>query len=297
MRTHEGDSFIIQFVYTPPLSGYDTAMKPTTRHHYSHHGHAKKPITLFGRFSLLVVMPAILIIVSLIVLGLHPQILSLHSSIPWSQLFSGMGVTFVRLVAAYILALIIGIPLAILTQTNPRVEQFLLPVFDILESVPVLVFFPVVIVFFIQLNLLNSAAIFIIFVNMLWNIVFSVIGGLKAIPRDIFSVAHVFRVRSWRYISQILVPAIFPSIVTGSILAWAEGWNMIIVAEVLHTYVPATVSVHDLFGIGSILVNASANSQQGIFLAAVSIIIAGIMILNLFVWQKLLKYSERFKFD
>jgi NitT/TauT family transport system permease protein len=132
---------------------------------------------------------------------------------------------------------------------------------------------------------------------MLWNIVFNVIGGLKAIPRDIYSVAHVFKITGIKKLFKITLPAVFPTIVTGSILAWAEGWNMIIVAEVLQTYVPSTLQVQNLFGIGSILVDASAQNHQLVFLACVGIIVGSIMLLNLFVWQRLLKYSERFTFE
>lgn len=205
--------------------------------------------------------------------------------------------TLYRLVTAYILAIIIGIPLAMLATKNKKIEEFLLPVFDVLESIPVLVFFPVVIIFFIKMNMLNSAAIFIIFLNMLWNIVFSAIGGLKSIPKDIFYVAKAFKISGLSYFIKIILPAIFPVLVTGSILAWAEGWNMIIVAEVLRTYVPSSIAVPDLYGIGSTLVNASTSGDTLRFIICVFFIIFSIIILNLFVWQKLLKYSEKFKFE
>lgn len=267
------------------------------RHHYSHHGHARKRISAFKRINLHVVVPVVLIIVSAVIIGFRYSLLGYLGTLPWATLFLALGATFLRLLTAYILALIIGIPLAIWTQSSPRTEEMLLPVFDILESVPVLVFFPVVVIGFIHLGLLNSAAIFIIFLNMLWNIVFNVIGGLKAIPRDIYSVAHVFKITGIKKLFKITLPAVFPTIVTGSILAWAEGWNMIIVAEVLQTYVPSTLQVQNLFGIGSILVDASAQNHQLIFLACVGIIVGSIMLLNLFVWQRLLKYSERFTFE
>lgn len=271
----------------------------TTHHYYPHHGHSKKKFSLSARINTHIIIPVVLIIISIVIIGINHafSISSLGSSIPWSHLLVALGATFVRLVIAYILALVIGIPLALWTQVGPKTEEFLLPIFDLLESVPVLVFFPVVIIFFIHLNLLNSAAIFIIFLNMLWNVVFNVIGGIKAIPKDIFSVAHVFHISGFKKLFKIILPAVFPTVVTGSILAWAEGWNMIIVAEVLQTYIPSSLQVNNLFGIGSILVDASAQNNQSIFLACVIIIVASITLLNLFVWQKLLRYSERFKFE
>lgn len=271
----------------------------TTHHYYSHHGHSKKKFSLPARINTHLVIPVVLIIISIIIIGINHafSISSLGSTVPWAHLLVALGATFIRLVIAYILALVIGIPLALWTQLSPKTEEFLLPIFDLLESVPVLVFFPVVIIFFIHLNLLNSAAIFIIFLNMLWNIVFNVIGGVKAIPKDIFSVAHVFHISGIKKLFKIILPAVFPTVVTGSILAWAEGWNMIIVAEVLQTYIPSSLQVNNLFGIGSTLVDASAQNNQSLFLACVIIIVASIIILNLFVWQKLLRYSERFKFE
>jgi NitT/TauT family transport system permease protein len=95
----------------------------------------------------------------------------------------------------------------------------------------------------------------------------------------------------------VILPAIFPELVTGSILAFAQGWNLIIVAEVIHTYLPHGTSSQDLFGIGSILVNASATGQTDMFIACIAVMIAVIGCINYFVWQKLIHYSEQFKFE
>ncbi len=259
--------------------------------HYTRHGH-KHPVTLFQKFNLVVVIPVVLILVSALILGFH---FSRLSGVPWGTLIAASGATLLRMFLAYLAAVIIAVPLALWTQTSRRAEQFLLPVFDVLESVPVLVFFPVVIVFFIKLNFLTLAAIFVMFVSMLWTIVFNVISGYKAIPQDLFSVAHVFKIKGWRYYFEIVLPALFPSVIVGSLLAWAGGWNIIIVAEVLHTYVSSPV--RDLFGIGSILVNASAGNDRSLFIGAVIVIVATIALLNLVIWQKLLGLGERFKFE
>jgi NitT/TauT family transport system permease protein len=280
---------------------YKSIFKQYTRtmshHHYAHHTGIKKRITWIHRFNTTFLIALMLVVISASILGLNESLRTIFFHIPWIYLLKALSVTLLRLVGAYVLAVVLGIGLALWAQSSPLAEELLLPLFDTLESVPVLVFFPVVVVFFIHLGLLNSAAIFIIFLNMLWNIVFNVIGGLKAIPQDIFSVAHVFHIRGIKKLFTILLPALVPSLVTGSLLAWAEGWNMIIVAEVLQTYVPSSLAVHNLFGIGSILVDASAQGTSTLFIGAVGIIILTIMLLNIFVWQKLLKYSEKFSFE
>jgi NitT/TauT family transport system permease protein len=123
---------------------------------------------------------------------------------------------------------------------------------------------------------------------MLWNIVFPVIGGLQTIPDDIKSAALVFNVRGWRKFWYITLPAIFPFLVTGSLLAWAQGWTIVIVAEVLHTYIPHGTPSQDLLGLGSLLVDSSAQGKNGVLLAALTAMILLVTLLNLAVWQPLL---------
>lgn len=205
--------------------------------------------------------------------------------------------TTTRLTVAYVLAVIVAIPLAILATRNSTAESILLPVFDILESVPILALFPVIIMLFINFNSLNGAAIFILFLSMLWNIVFTLVGGLKIIPQDIVSAAHIFGIRGISFYRRVILPAIVPQLITGSILAVAQGWNLIIVAEVLRTYIPGGTAAQDLFGVGSILVDAAANSQTEVFIQAVLVMVVIIGLFNFFVWQKLLHYAQRYRFE
>jgi NitT/TauT family transport system permease protein len=107
----------------------------------------------------------------------------------------------------------------------------------------------------------------------------------------------VFGVKGGDYVRRILLPAIVPYAITGSLLAWAQGWNIVIVAEVLHTYIPGGSPSNDLFGIGSMLVNATASGQNGIFIVAILAMVLLIGFLNFFIWQKLLHYAERYKFE
>ncbi len=205
--------------------------------------------------------------------------------------------TFFRLTLAYILALAAAIPLAMLITSTPKLEKILLPFFDILQSVPALAFFPIIVLVFIKANLFDGAAIFILFLSMLWNLVFSMIGGLKQIPSDIESAASVFKATGFKKLTNITLPAIFPYISTGSLLAWAQGWNVIIVAEVLHNYIPNSNSSYDLYGLGSLLVNASYQGKNSVFLAAILVMIILIVVLDFLVWQKLLHFVERYRFD
>ena len=241
--------------------------------------------------------PIVIIAIIFILLRIFAIFPFVPTAISPSYVVAALFATFIRLLIAYALALIVSIPLALLVTKNATMERIFLPLFDIAQSVPVLAFFPVVIVLFLRFGLTSGAAVFIIFLTMLWTMVFSLVGGLKTVPSDIKDAAQVFGIRGGSYVRRILLPAIVPYLVTGSLLTWAQGWNVIIVAEVLRTYVPAGTAGTDLFGIGSVLVNASANGQNGLFIIAIFAMVLFIAFLNFFVWQKLLHYAERYKFE
>jgi NitT/TauT family transport system permease protein len=93
------------------------------------------------------------------------------------------------------------------------------------------------------------------------------------------------------------LPALFPFIVTGSLLALAQGWTIVIVAEVLHTYIPNGSTSQDLLGLGSLLVDSNSQGRNGVFLAALIAMILLVTLLNLALWQPLLRLSQRFRFD
>jgi len=205
--------------------------------------------------------------------------------------------TLARMVLAFILSVAVAVPLALFIGSTPRIQTIFLPIADILQSVPVLAFFPVVAVFFVANNAFELAAVFVICVSMVWNIVFPVIGGLQTIPDDIKSAAFVFRVRGWRRFWFITLPSLFPFLVTGSLLAWAQGWTIVIVAEVLHAYIPKGNPSQDLLGLGSLLVDSNAQGKNGVFLASLTAMILVVTLMNFAVWQPLLRLSQRFRFD
>ncbi len=264
---------------------------------HSKHFNVVYPASAGQKLYSIFVTPIIVLIIIWILIKAFSLFPGIPKVVDYELVVKAFGYTFWRLLIAYILALVASVPLALWASKSDAAERILLPAFDIIQSIPVLAFFPIVIAVFIQFGMYNGAAIFILFLAMLWNMVFSLIGGLRSIPVDIKSAARVFGIKKFAYLKKVLLPASVPYLVTGSLLAWAQGWNIIIVAEVLHTYIPGGTSAQDLFGIGSMLVNAAAGSQQGLFIAAIVAMIIGIGLINFFVWQKLLHYAERFKFE
>jgi len=266
-----------------------------TRSH--HRATFSYPLSLRQSIYSLVLVPILVLIFLFFFISSFSTVSASLQSISLTYVFAALGATLLRLLIAFVLALIFSIPLALLVTHSRLAEHIFLPAFDIIQSVPVLAFFPVVIIFFVHYGLYSGAAIFILFLSMVWNIVFSLVGGFHSIPKDIKEAGIMFNVRGFAYLRKILLPAIVPYLITGSLLAWAQGWNIVIVAEVLHTYLPGGTNASDVFGIGSVLVHASSGGQQQLFLTAIVIMIITIALINLFVWQKLLRYAERFKFE
>lgn len=267
--------------------------------HSQHHRHfsVTYPVSIGQKLYSIFITPIVVVVLIVLAVKIFSLFPGVPHSVEYSSVIEAFAYTFLRLLIAYVMALVIAVPLALLANASDAAERFLLPTFDVIESVPVLAFFPLIIAVFIKYGLFEWAAIFVLFLAMLWNMVFSLIGGLKIIPGDIKAAAKVFGLKKFAYFWKMLLPASVPYLVTGSLLAWAQGWNIIIVAEVLHTYIPGGTASQDLFGIGSMLVNAAASDQQALFIAAIITMIIGIGLINFFVWQKLLHYAERFKFE
>jgi NitT/TauT family transport system permease protein len=268
-----------------------------TRYYYHHKAgklsHSSNRVLLW---SIFIVVP-ILVIAFLATQTSLTQLKNILPQIPFKLLLLASFLTIFRISIAYVFSFVTALALSLLLTINDKVRKTLLPIYDILESVPILAFFPIIILFFIKYNFLEGAAIFVIFVAILWNLVFTMVGGIQLIPQDIRYSAQLYNVKGWKYLRHVLLPAITPEIITGSILAIAAAWDIVIVAEVLHTYIPGDTPALDLLGLGSLFVNASVENNQILFTASLVFMIGIITLTNIFIWQKLLKFSERFRFE
>lgn len=265
-------------------------------HHHRHPGFSY-PVSLAAKLYSMLLGPAIVIGIIFLVLRFFPGLPDATETISLQDVVVATVMTMLRLAVAYGLAVVVAVPLALFATSNKYIQNIFLPFFDILESIPVLAFFPVLILIFVRFNFLNGAAIFILFLAMLWNLVFTLVGGINVIPKDLVMAAKIFNIKGFAYVWKIVLPSLFPQLVTGSILAVAQGWNITIVAEVLHVYIPNGNSSQDLFGIGSLMVQAASSGQENLFIISILAMTLAIAFLNFFVWQKLLHYAQRFKFE
>lgn len=272
-----------------------SASRKTLRY-WTHRGRHAHPTSVPLRLGSALALPLGIVVVAGF-LATGAVAISSPYSMQAATLLSALGASLVRIGVAFALSLLVGIPLGLLAVRNRTIESILLPVFDVLESMPVLAFFPVIIILFLRADFLEGAAVFIIFFSMVWNIAFSIVGGVKQMPADVKALGRVFELSAWQRFRQIILPASLPALLTGSILSFADGWNIVIVAEALHAYAPQASNAHDLFGIGSILVTASTTGDTSLLTSAMLLLVIAIAVINVAIWQPLLAYAERYKFE
>jgi NitT/TauT family transport system permease protein len=204
--------------------------------------------------------------------------------------------SILRIMVAYLISLAWTIPCAIYASENQRFARILSPIAEIVGSVPATALFPLIVLFVIRVTGgMNLASILLILTGMQWYLLFNLLGGVSQIPADLKEAARSFglsRISTWR---KLTLPAIAPSLLTGSITAWGGGWNALILSEYF-VYRGATYRV---FGLGAMLDDATYQTNNGlmILLTLFSMIIVVIM-LNRFVWRPLYDLAtERYRID
>ncbi|HEY7956234.1 MAG: ABC transporter permease subunit [Polyangia bacterium] len=206
--------------------------------------------------------------------------------------------SFLRMLIAYFFALAFSIPYGFLAATNKRAEKVLLPLLDILQSVPVLGFFPAAVFFFVSLTHgsrlgVEMASIFLIFTSQAWNIAFGCYEALTTIPQDSFDALASQGVHGWQRFRILYLPACVPKLVYNSILSWAGGWYFLIACEII-SIGPTEAA---LPGLGSFLKRAAAEGRVGLTLTGIAVLIAIVVAMHLFIWRPLESWSEKFRYE
>jgi NitT/TauT family transport system permease protein len=173
-------------------------------------------------------------------------------AVPLALLFS-----FLRLLAAYALALIWTLPLAVWIGRNEHMSRRLMPVLEVVASVPATAFFPLIVLTIVRLGGdMNLASILLVTTGMQWYLLFNLIAGIRAIPEDLYQISNSLGLMGRTRWRRLILPAIFPSLVTGSLTAIGGGWNALVLSE----YVFAENKLYSVNGIGAILARATYTS-------------------------------------
>jgi NitT/TauT family transport system permease protein len=213
----------------------------------------------------------------------------------YRELLESAALTFLRVNTALILGALWTVPVGVAIGSNLRLARIAQPLVQIAASIPATALFPIILLFLLRLRGgLELAAMLLMLLGTQWYILFNVIAGAMAIPTDLKEVAHVFRFNSWDRWRHLILPAIFPYLVTGMVTASGGAWNASIVAEYFH-FQGRIVSAP---GLGSTISSASDSGRFDVLLASTLIMATVVVLINRLVWRRLYRLAaSRFKLE
>jgi NitT/TauT family transport system permease protein len=211
------------------------------------------------------------------------------------EIARGASFTFLRVHAALLLGALWAIPAGVAIGSNPRLARIAQPLAQIAASVPATALFPVVLLALIRVGGgMGIAALVLMLLGTQWYILFNVIAGAMAIPSDLKEAAGIFRFGSWDRWRRLILPGIFPYLITGLLTASGGAWNASIVAEYFH-FGGKSLSTQ---GLGAIISRATDSGHFDVLLAATIVMAAIVVTMNRLVWHRLYRLAEtRFKLE
>ena len=209
-----------------------------------------------------------------------------------------MGASILRVLAAFLVCLAISLPLAIYLARNARASKFGMPTVEVIASFPATALFPVIIFELIPYITAEGAAVLMLMTGMIWYLFFNILSGIRALPPDLDEAARSYGLRGWKRFTQVVLPGIFPALITGSITAFGGGWNTLIVAEYLTAGPTKTLN---LFGIGQAIdVGYALPNHEGypLMVAALLTLVATVVAINEVIWKPLYRRAvEKYRYD
>jgi len=221
----------------------------------------------------------------------HPQV-EISRSLSALPVYAGY--SLLRIAVAYVLSLLFAVSYGYIAAYRPRAERFMIPLLDVLQSIPVLSFLPGVMLAMAalfpgrQLGV-EMGAVLLIFTGQVWNMAFSFYASLKSIPREMREAARIYRFNWWQRFVQIELPFATIGLVWNSMMSVAGAWFFLMACEQFGDF--------RLPGLGSYLQAAADNGDTRSILLGIVTMIAVIVLIDQFVWRPVIAWAEKFKLE
>ena len=207
----------------------------------------------------------------------------------WGNIALGVLTTLLRVIVALIIALGWTIPVGVAIGSNKRLAAYFQPVVQITASVPATALFPVLVLLVIGLpEGLNLAAILLMLLGTQWYLLFNIIAGASAIPQELRFTAQLLQLSRWQRWRSLILPAIYPYVVTGAIALVGGAWNASVVSE----YTQLGGKTYRTVGVGSLIAEATGAGDFSLLLAATLSMILTVVAINRLVWRHLYRLAE-----
>ncbi|GAC1629784.1 MAG: ABC transporter permease subunit [Nevskia sp.] len=206
--------------------------------------------------------------------------------------------TTLRMVAAMLLSLVFSIAYAGLAAKNRRAERVLVPLLDILQSVPILGFLSFTVTFFLGLfpgRVFGAelASVFAIFTSQAWNMTFSVYQSLRTLPPDLVEATRSLRFSPFQRFRKLELPFAMPGLIWNMMMSMSGGWFFVVASEAI-TVGNQTIT---LPGVGSYVATAIADRNLGAIFWAILAMLIVIVLYDQLLFRPLIAWGEKFRAD
>jgi len=210
-------------------------------------------------------------------------------------IFWGAGATFLRVELTLVLAALWTIPVGVFIGLRPKFSALAQPLAQIAASVPAPALFPIVLLILIRVGGgLGIASIVLLLLGTQWYILFNVIAGASAIPSHLKEVCDTFHLGNFQRWRTLILPALFPYLITGFVTASGGAWNASIIAE----YFKIRDQTFSITGLGAVISRATDAGNFPVLLASTIMISAMVVTINRLIWRRLYTLaSTRFKLE
>jgi NitT/TauT family transport system permease protein len=251
-----------------------------------------------------IAFPLIICVIAMAVVGFHETMAPISTlqsepiSLDPANLPEYALRTTLRMLAAMVASLTFTLVYGTLAAKSRRAGQVLVPILDILQSVPVLGYISFTVTFFLALfpsRVLGAelAAIFAIFTSQAWNMTFSFYQSLRTVPRDLDEVSKGFHLTSWQRFWKLEVPFSMPGLIWNMMMSMSGGWFFVVASEAI------TVGNHSITlpGIGAYL--AAAISEKNLHAIGWVILTMTVVILayDQLLFRPLVAWSDKFRME
>ncbi|WP_334046985.1 ABC transporter permease [Burkholderia cepacia] len=205
--------------------------------------------------------------------------------------------TVSRMFAALLASIAFALVYATAAARSRSAERVLIPLLDVLQSVPILGYLSFTVLFFLSLfpgRMLGAecAAIFAIFTSQAWNMTFSFYQSLRTVPRDLDETSRSFRLSAWQRFWRLEVPFAMPGLVWNAMMSMSGGWFFVVASEAI-----AVGDLHvDLPGVGAYVARAIANRDLAAVGWAIVAMSVAIVLYDQLLFRPLVAWSERFRY-
>jgi len=251
-----------------------------------------RPQTFKERYRRIFTLSWNIILIIIVILALIVLVRFIFEEITWSEIamvFYYGAMTALRVLAALIISTIIWVPLGVRIGLSARASQIMQPIAQFFAAFPMNLIFPIFVWAILQFSLnVNIWVTPLMLLGSQWYVLFNVIAGTIALPKNLHDAVGTLNVRGWLWWRKLILPGIFPYYITGAITAAGNAWNVSIIAEAVswgHTQLWAV-------GLGAYIVKASNVGDFRRVILGIVVMSIYVLLFNRIVWRPLYNLAE-----